>query len=240
MSVMSDIWELPDALRSRLVLALDVDDLVAARRLARELKPWFGTVKVGMELFSAAGPEAITSLRDQGFDVFYDGKLHDIPATVHRAGRVLGGLGASYVTLHTTGGVAMLRAGVEGLREGAASGEQPEPMGLGVTVLTSEAEASSPVLHHRVAAALEAGCGGVVCAAPDLPTVREIAPAATIATPGIRPAGAPTDDQSRVATPVEALDGGANLLVIGRVVTRAERPAAAARALVEPLLATYG
>jgi orotidine-5'-phosphate decarboxylase len=121
MSVMSDIWEVPDALRSRLVLALDVDDVVAARRLARELKPWFGTVKVGLELFSAAGPEAITSLRDQGFDVFYDAKLHDIPATVHRASRVLGALGASYVTLHPAGGVAMLRAGVEGLREGAAS-----------------------------------------------------------------------------------------------------------------------
>jgi orotidine-5'-phosphate decarboxylase len=236
---MSDVWEVPDALRSRLVLALDVDDLVAARRLARELKPWFGTVKVGLELFSAAGPEAITTLRDQGFDVFYDAKLHDIPATIHRTGRVLGALGASYVTLHTAGGVAMLRAGVEGLREGAASGDEPSPMGLGVTVLTSDAEASSRVLHQRVAAALEAGCGGVVCAAPDIPAVREIAPAATIVTPGIRPPGSPSDDQSRVATPAQALAANANMLVIGRVVTRAERPVAAARALVEPLMPTF-
>lgn len=239
MSVMSDIWEVPDALRSRLALALDVDDLVAARRLARELKPWFGTVKVGMELFSAAGPEAITSLRDQGFEVFYDAKLHDIPATVHRAGRVLGALGATYVTLHTAGGVAMLRAGVEGLREGAASGDEPEPMGLGVTVLTSDRDVSPHLLHQRVAAGLEGGCGGIVCAAPDIATVREIAPAAMIVTPGIRPPGAPADDQSRVATPVEAFDANANMLVIGRVVTRAEHPVAAARALVEPLLESY-
>jgi orotidine-5'-phosphate decarboxylase len=113
-------------------------------------------------------------------------------------------------------------------------------MCLGVTVLTSDPEASSHVLHQRVAAALEAGCGGIVCAAPDIATVREIAPATTIVTPGIRPPGAPTDDQSRVATPAQALAANANMLVIGRVVTRAEHPAAAARALVEPLLAGPG
>jgi orotidine-5'-phosphate decarboxylase len=228
--------EVPESLRSRLVLALDVDDLVAARRLARQLHPFFGTMKVGFELYSAAGPEAISLLAGMGFDVFCDIKLLDIPNTVGRAARVFGALGARYLTLHTAGGVPMLRAGVEGLRDGAAGAELPDPVGMGVTVLTSEPEASPRLLHQRVAAGLDGGCGGFVCAVPDVETVRQIAPAAVLATPGIRPEGAAIDDQGRVATPREALDAGADLLVVGRPVTRADDPVAAARALVAPLV----
>lgn len=227
--------EVPEAIRSRMALALDVDDLVVATRLARDLAPWFGTMKVGMELFSAAGPDAITALREVGFDVFYDAKLHDIPATVGRASRVLGALGARYVTFHTSGGVPMLRAGVEGLKAGAASAGLPEPTALGVTVLTSDLEATSHMLAQRVAVALEAGCGGLVCAVSDIDVIRELAPAALLVTPGIRPEGAPVDDQARVATPAQAVEAGADLLVIGRSVTAAEDPIAAARQLVEPL-----
>src|SRR5918994_387247 len=105
----------PDEVRARLALALDVDDLIPALRLARELRPWFGTMKVGLELYSAAGPEAITTLRELGVDVFCDLKMHDIPTTVGRAARVIGALGARYCTIHATG-AAMVRAGVEGLR----------------------------------------------------------------------------------------------------------------------------
>ncbi|HEY8547518.1 MAG TPA: orotidine 5'-phosphate decarboxylase / HUMPS family protein, partial [Acidimicrobiales bacterium] len=159
----------PEALRARLALALDVDDLVAATRLARDLQPWFGTMKVGLELFGAAGPDAIVSLSQLGVDVFADLKLHDIPNTVGRAARVLGALGARYVTLHTSGGVAMLRAGVQGLREGAASAGQPEPTALAVTVLTSDPEWSEHLVRQRAVAGLEAGCGGFVCSVPDLP-----------------------------------------------------------------------
>jgi orotidine-5'-phosphate decarboxylase len=225
----------PEALRQRLALVLDVDDLVVAVRLARELQPWFGTVKVGLELYSAAGPDAITSLFDLGLDVFCDLKLHDIPTTVGRAARVLGSLGARYITIHAAGGVPMLRAGAEGLREGAASAELPAPVPLAVTVLTSDAEASSHTLQQRVTAGLDAGCGGFVCAVPDIAIVREIAPAACIVTPGIRADGAPVDDQARVATPQAALDAGSDLLVIGRAVTRADDPAAAAAALLSGL-----
>ena len=228
--------EVPPALRARLVLALDADDLVAARRLARQLHPYFGTMKVGLELYSAAGPEAITLLADLGVDVFCDIKLHDIPNTVGRAARVFGALGARYLTLHTAGGVSMLRAGVEGLREGAAGADLPEPVALGVTVLTSEPEASAHLLQQRVAAGLNGGCDGFVCAVPDVDTVRQIAPAAMLATPGIRPEGAAIDDQGRVATPRQALDAGADLLVVGRPVTRAPDPVAAAQALVAPLV----
>jgi orotidine-5'-phosphate decarboxylase len=227
--------EVPESLRSRMVLALDVDDLVVARRLARQLQPFFGTMKVGLELYSAAGPEAISLLTGMGVDVFCDIKLLDIPNTVGRAARVFGALGARYLTLHTAGGAPMLRAGVEGLREGAAGADLPEPVAMGVTVLTSEPEASAHLLHQRVAAGLDGGCGGFVCAVPDVETVRQIVPAAVLATPGIRPEGAAIDDQGRVATPREALDAGADLLVVGRPVTRATDPVAAARALVAPL-----
>jgi orotidine-5'-phosphate decarboxylase len=227
--------EVPESLRGRMVLALDVDDLVVARRLARQLRPFFGTMKVGFELYSAAGPEAISLLTGMGVDVFCDVKLLDIPNTVGRAARVFGSLGARYLTLHTAGGAPMLRAGVEGLREGAAGADLPDPVAMGVTVLTSEPEASAHLLHQRVAAGLEGGCGGFVCAVPDVETVRQIVPAAVLATPGIRPEGAAIDDQGRVATPREALDAGADLLVVGRPVTRAADPVAAARALVAPL-----
>lgn len=227
--------EVPEGIRSRLVLSLDVDDLVAGLRLARDLRPWFGTMKVGLELYSAAGPDAISSLLDLGVDVFCDLKMHDIPTTVHRAARVVGALGARYLTLHTAGGPAMLRAGVEGLREGAASADLPDPLALGVTVLTSDPDASTHVLHQRVTAGLDGGCGGFVCAVPDIDTVRHIAPAAVLATPGIRPEGAPIDDQARVATPRQALDRGADLLVVGRAVTAASDPIVAVRQLVAPL-----
>jgi orotidine-5'-phosphate decarboxylase len=227
--------EVPESLRSRLVLALDVDDLVVARRLARQLRPFFGTMKVGFELYSAAGPEAISLLTGMGVDVFCDIKLLDIPNTVGRSARVFGALGARYLTLHTAGGAPMLRAGVEGLREGAAGADLAEPVAMGVTVLTSEPEASAHLLHQRVTAGLDGGCGGFVCAVPDVETVRQIAPAAVLATPGIRPAGATIDDQGRAATPRSALDAGADLLVVGRPVTRADDPVAAARALVAAL-----
>jgi orotidine-5'-phosphate decarboxylase len=222
----------PAAVRDRLALALDVDDLVPALRLAHELRPWFGTMKVGLELYLAAGPEVVTTLVDLGVDVFCDLKLHDIPNTVGRAARVVGALGARYLTIHAAGGPAMVRAGVEGLREGAASAEAPEPVALAVTVLTSEPEASAHLLRQRVTAGLDGGCQGFVCAVPDVPTVRQLAPPAVLVTPGIRPEGSPVDDQGRVATPAAALAAGADLLVVGRPVTRADDPVAAARALV--------
>jgi orotidine-5'-phosphate decarboxylase len=225
----------PDEIRARLALALDVDDLVPALRLARELSPWFGTMKVGLELYSAAGPEAITSLVDLGVDVFADLKFHDIPDTVGRSATVIGALGAKYLNFHAAGGVAMVRAGVEGLREGAARAEVDDPVALAVTVLTSDAEASPHLLTQRVKTGLDAGCAGFVCAVPDVPTVRQLAPRAMLVTPGIRPEGSAADDQSRVATPRHARDAGVDLLVVGRPITRADDPVAAARALVASL-----
>jgi orotidine-5'-phosphate decarboxylase len=224
-----------DDVRRRLALVLDVDDLVEARRLAATLRPWFGVAKVGLELYSAAGPDAIETMVDLGYEVFVDLKLHDIPTTVGRASKVLGSLGASYATMHAFGGVDMLRAGVEGLREGAEQAGLPEPCALAVTILTSDAGAPPHILPKRVALAIEAGCGGLVCAVEDAHDARQMGPRLKIVTPGIRPAGSPTHDQARAATPQEAFDAGADLLVIGRAVTAAPDPVVAASALVESI-----
>jgi orotidine-5'-phosphate decarboxylase len=221
--------------RSHLALALDVDDLVIALRLARDLKPYFGVAKVGLELFSAAGPEAVTALVDMGYDVFLDLKLHDIPTTVHKAARVIGAYGARYLTMHAMGGPVMVRAGVEGFREGAEAAGIVDPVPLAVTVLTSDNGAPPHVLPNRVATAIEAGAGGLVCAGTDVHGVRLLAPRLTLVVPGTRPTGAPTHDQARITTPAAALAAGADLLVIGRIVTDAADPVDAARELVAAL-----
>jgi orotidine-5'-phosphate decarboxylase len=222
---MSDI---PEDVRSRLALALDVDDLVAATRLAKELQPWFGVAKVGLELFSAAGPDAVVAMLDLGYRVFVDLKLCDIPNTVGRSARVLGGLGAGYLTMHGFGGPVMLRAGAEALAEGAAAAGLPTPTALAVTVLTSEPEAEASVVHKRVQAALEAGCGGVICAASDIVDVKRFGPRLLAVVPGIRLPGADANDQGRPATPDAAIAAGADLLVVGRTVTAAPDRADAA------------
>lgn len=225
----------PDVVRSKLALALDCDDLVEALRLARAVGPWFGVAKVGLELFSAAGPDAVTSLAEMGYDVFVDLKLLDIPTTVNRTAKVLGALGASFVTLHARGDGPMLRAGVEGLGEGAAAAGLDAPVALAVTVLTSDNSAPPHIVPHRIALAVESGCGGIVCAAADLDVARQLAPRLLRVVPGIRPAGAPTHDQARPSTPAEAVSRGADLLVVGRAVTQADDPSAAARDLASRL-----
>lgn len=220
-----------DALRRRLALALDFDDQVAALRLAEELRPFFGVAKVGLELYSAAGPESLGALVEVGYEVFVDLKLHDIPTTVGRAARVLGSLGASYVTAHAAGGAAMLRSAVEGLAEGAAGAGLPAPRLLAVTVLTSEPLVAPERLSAALAAAVEAGCGGFVCASPEVEGAKRLAPGLLAVVPGIRPEGAPSHDQARAATAARALAAGADLLVVGRAVTAAADPPAAAAAL---------
>jgi len=211
--------------RDRLVLALDLDDLDAARRLAGLLRPYFSIVKVGLELFSSVGPRAIEQMVTDGFEVFVDLKLHDIPTTVRHAARAIGRTGARYLTVHTAGGEEMCLAAVEGFVAGAKDVGAPfVPIALGVTVLTSEKDVSEALLSSRARVASKAGCGGVVCAAPDLGVVRAAAPGLLCVVPGTRPEGLSTHDQARVATPARALADGASLLVIGRVVTAADDP----------------
>ncbi|MEX2031310.1 MAG: orotidine-5'-phosphate decarboxylase [Dehalococcoidia bacterium] len=218
--------------RDRLVLSLDVGSLDSACDLTRRLHPWFGTAKVGYELYTEAGPAAFDALHDLDVRVFADLKLHDIPNTVARAAHVLGRRGVDFLNFHAAGGVAMLRAGVDALRDGARAAGHDAPIALGVTVLTSEA--NTDAFAERLHWARAAGCDGVVCAAAEVVAAH----AAKLRTmvPGIRLAGADVHDQARAATPERAIADGADWLVIGRTVTEADEPEAAAahiHALVE-------
>lgn len=226
---MSQLERLPGTGRDHLALALDVGDLATALAVAEQVQPWFAVAKVGFELYAEAGPDAFRALRDKGFRVFADLKLHDIPTTVNRAARVLGRAGVDFLNFHAAGGEDMVRAGVEGLAEGARdAGLSQVPVSLAVTVLTSDPDIDAMDERLRVAAA--AGCTGVVCAGTDVERAR--AHALRTMVPGIRPAGAAHDDQARVDTPGDAIGRGADWLVIGRAVTRAPDPASAAAAMV--------
>ncbi len=237
------------AARDAMALALDVACPQEALALANDLSEFFAVAKVGLELFTAAGPEIVTKLVDAGFKVFVDLKLHDIPTTVHRAAAQLGRLGVSYATLHAAGGAEMLEAGVEGLRAGAVEtrgigkagpDSTSVPAALAVTVLTSTGLTSTglvdptqlqQLLTERARLASQSGCAGVVCAAADIKIIDSAtAKSARLlkVVPGVRPAGASHDDQARVATPGEAIADGADLLVIGRAVTASSDPAGVA------------
>jgi orotidine-5'-phosphate decarboxylase len=223
--------------RDRLALALDVPDIDAAEQLAKEASPWIGVAKVGLELFSAAGPEAITRFSALDLKVFADLKLHDIPTTVGRAARVLGRLGASYVNFHAAGGVDMLRAAVEGLAEGARDGHQAAPLPIAVTVLTSDPDASA--FDARLAAAIESGCKGVVCSTHEIARVHDARPDFVTIVPGVRFDEGARHDQARVGTPETAARAGADVLVIGRAVTQATDPRAAARRVFDAAAAAF-
>jgi orotidine-5'-phosphate decarboxylase len=216
--------EVPEPVRARLALALDIGDLDTALALAQRVQPWFGVAKVGFELYAEAGPDAFQALQDKGFRVFADLKLHDIPNTVGRAARVLGRRGVDFLNFHAAGGEAMLRAGVDGLHEGARAGGHARPMALAVTVLTSDPNVDA--LDARMDLARTAGCDGVVCAGSDVERARARDLLAMV--PGIRLAGDDANDQARVDSPRDAIARGASWLVIGRSVTGAADPERAA------------
>lgn len=220
----------------RIVVALDVPTLHEAEALAEALAGEVGWLKVGLELFSAHGAEAVRVAAKHA-PVFLDLKLHDIPTTVERAAAQVADLGIGLLTVHASGGPAMVAGAVRGLGDGGQV--------LAVTVLTSMSDADLAAVSQPSAArqvphlarlAVDAGAPGLVCAAPDLRTVRDaVGPDVRLVTPGIRPAGSGADDQARVATPAAAVADGADLLVVGRPITRAQDPVAAVRAIAAEL-----
>lgn len=233
-----------DAARARLAFALDYPDLAAARAGARTVAPAVGVLKVGLELFVQAGPEAVGLGQELGRDVFLDLKLCDIPETVGRAVGSAGKLGARYLTVHASGGHAMLE------RATTAAADAPSPLTiLAVTVLTSLDVADlaaqgigggSPdarALVLRLARlAWKAGVRGFVTSPAEVAALRaELGPEAFLVTPGVRPAGAALGDQKRVATPASAIGDGADLLVVGRPIRDAAHPLAAARGIVDEI-----
>ncbi len=220
--------------RDHLALAVDVESVVEAEALVRLVGEEVGVVKIGLELFTRFGPEAVRAVAGQGRRVFLDLKLHDIPETVARAVRSVGALGVDLLTVHAAGGGEMLRR---------ACDAAPAHLSIvAVTVLTSlddtdlrdtGVDATPSAQAARLAAlAFEAGVKGLVCSAEEVERVRATARDALLVTPGIRPAGAARGDQKRTLSPREAIAKGADLLVVGRPIRDAVDPMRAARAIV--------
>ncbi len=228
---------------SRIVVALDFPSAAAALALVDRMEGRLRWVKVGLELYLAAGPAIVGTLRERGLEVFLDLKLHDISNTVAGAVRSLAASGASLLTVHALGGPAMLAAAQQATEAGGG------PRLLGVTVLTSmdarQLEALGIALSpaetvSRLAGLVAAaGLAGVVCSPREVALLRsQLGAEPLLVVPGIRPTGTAADDQSRTATPADALVAGASLLVIGRPITQAADPAAAFDDIVLTLAAT--
>ncbi|WP_051978541.1 orotidine-5'-phosphate decarboxylase [Edaphobacter aggregans] len=230
--------------RDRLAVALDVPDVRLALDLVDRLGDSCRWVKVGMELYYAAGNSLLDELRSRGYRIFLDLKLHDIPNTVAGGVQSVAKSGAELLTVHASGGGAMLTAAAEAAKTPGA------PRLLAVTVLTSMDAAelsavgvcSSPAeqVLQLARLATRAGINGMVCSAEEVAALRaELGPEAMLVVPGIRPAGNESNDQRRVATPAEAIARGASMLVVGRPITRAEDPADAARAVLREIESAF-
>ncbi len=232
-------------IRERIFCAIDSADLARARHLAAQLAGHVGGIKLGLELFSAHGPDGVRAVMGAapGQALFLDLKFHDIPNTVAAAMAAAVALGPRMINVHGQGGRAMLEAARDAARQGAEAAGVAPPLVLAVTVLTSldgddlkALGVANPVADQvlRLATlAAEAGLDGVVCSALEIDVLRDaLGPDFTLVTPGIRPAGAATGDQKRVMTPAQALAAGADYLVIGRPITAADDPAAAARRII--------
>jgi len=218
-----------------LIVAADTADIDAADDLAGRLSGVAEGIKVGLELYTAAGPASIARLRDR-LPVFLDLKLHDIPHTAGRAARVAGKLGTSMLTVHALGGPEMMSAAVAGAAEGAAEAGTEPPAILGVTVLSSLAEQAGASPASLAFEAVEAGARGVVVSGDDVSVVRQVlGDRAFLVVPGIRPSGHRGNDHARVLTPAEAMAKGADYLVVGRPITEASDPAVAARQLLREI-----
>lgn len=222
---------------SRIIVALDFSTANAALALADQLNPSMCRVKVGKELFTAAGPAVVKSLVDRGFDVFLDLKFHDIPTTVAAACKAAVDLGVWMLNVHACGGTAMLAAARQAV---GAKGKGPKL--IAVTVLTSMAEADlaaigilvPPVAQVQRLAKLakKEDLDGVVCSPHEVAVLRQSCGADfDLVTPGVRPAGSIPHDQKRVMTPVDAIKAGATYLVIGRPITEANDPLAVLAAI---------
>lgn len=239
--------------RDRILLALDAPTEAEALKLVSCLGPHVGGFKVGLELVHAAGLNVLERVRDAGAArVFYDVKLHDIPNTVQGAMAAIGKRGAWMTNLHASGGLRMMAAGAKAARESAAAAGLPAPLVIAVTVLTS---LSADELNDEVGVpfspeeqvvrlatlAQEAGVDGVVASPHEIEAIRAACgPNFLIVTPGVRPAGTDAGDQRRVMTPGEAIRKGADYLVIGRAITGADDPVAAAQGIEAEIAGVLG
>jgi orotidine-5'-phosphate decarboxylase len=229
-----------------IIVALDIPSKERAIQLVEELAPVIGTFKIGSELFTSAGPEIVRAIRSTGASVFLDLKFHDIPNTVAKAAAAATRLDVQWLTLHTSGGLSMMQAAQLSVTDTAQKLGIRPPLLLGVTVLTSlssgelgEVGQDSNVgkqVERLANLTVKAGLRGLVCSPLELVGLRQLLPGdMQLITPGIRTSHEEGDDQKRTLSAREALDAGANLLVIGRPITAAPSPRKAAEVLLESL-----
>lgn len=235
-----------DGGKEKIILALDVKDMVRARHWVELLKDYIGFFKVGQQLFTSAGPAVVGMIKDLGGRVFLDLKFHDIPATVSRAGEEAVKLGVPMFTLHASGGLEMMQRTVDAVEATAKQLTVAKPIILAVTILTSfEQEelrrigVSKPleeVVVLLAKLAQKAKVDGVVASAREVRLIREsCGDDFLIVTPGIRPRGAKLEDQKRVLTPQEAIAQGANYLVIGRPILQSKDPVKAVKDIIREI-----
>ena len=233
-------------MRNPIIVALDVPTAEAALKLVEQLAPVSGGFKIGSELFTSAGPDIVRRIRERGALVFLDLKFHDIPNTVAKAVASAVRLDVQMLTIHTSGGLEMMRAAEASAQQAAKADGRAAPLVLGVTVLTSSngstlaetgCEPDVVAQVERLARlAVTAGLRGLVCSPLEIVALRKILPAQVqLVTPGIRTGAEKADDQKRTLTPREAIAAGANWLVIGRPIYAAENPRAAAEKILESL-----
>jgi orotidine-5'-phosphate decarboxylase len=218
-------------------VALDTTDPVQARRLAEQVRDHVGGLKLGLEFFCAHGPEGVQAMADVGLPIFLDLKLHDIPNTVDGAMRALQAISPAIVTVHAAGGQAMMEAAKAAAPEGTKV--------VGVTVLTSLDDSdlaaagvdggSAAQVQRLAKLARSAGLDGIVCSGREVAAAHQAWPEGYFVVPGIRPTQGDVADQKRVISPVDALEGGASVLVVGRPITQAADPATAAREIAASL-----
>ncbi len=232
--------------KDRIIFALDVGDMASAQTWIKKLGSHVGWFKVGLELFSAAGPEVVELITSSGIKCFLDLKFHDIPNTVAGAVRSAVRLKAQMMTIHISGGREMIRAALDAAKEESGSLGISRPRIIGVSVLTSLSQEDLPGLgversiKDHVSGLVELACGqgidGIVCSPADLSFVRPRVPRETvIITPGIRPQWSATGDQKRIATPKSAIESGADLMVIGRPISHSADPVDAVERIVREI-----
>ncbi len=234
-------------MQNPIIVALDVPSAAKALELAEQLAGVVGAVKIGSELFTAAGPDIVRKIRAMGVSVFLDLKFHDIPNTVSKAVASAVQLDVQMLTIHTSGGSEMMRGAKKSAQENAAKLGRAVPLVLGVTVLTSfdsngiaevgfQANVGRQV-ERLAKLAADSGLRGLVCSPLEVADLRQFLPShVQLVTPGIRPADSASDDQKRTLTPREALDVGANWLVIGRPIYAAADPRKAAERILQTIV----
>jgi orotidine-5'-phosphate decarboxylase len=233
-------------MQNPIIAALDVPTAEQARKLATEIAPVVGAFKIGSELFTTAGPDIVKRVRDTGANVFLDLKFHDIPNTVAKAVASAVRLDVQMLTIHACGGGEMMRAAEESAQQIALHSGRNAPLVLGVTVLTSHDSNTldeigcAPNVGRQVERlaqlAVQSGLRGLVCSPLEIADLRQLLPAKIqLVTPGIRTGAEKADDQKRTLTPREAMDAGANWLVIGRPIYAAENPRAAMEKILKSL-----